>query len=194
MKHKTRQIDLPDEVRTLFPEALGTLKHIKVLTNAEYAELTQKQTYIDEGINRNPKEHKPSMWNCGYFEHDELNDKYPPTWICHKLNGQLNEKDDHCSNCPNHVFKSQIKHKRTNCSYLINNFDNYSTPYRCIIKAIDYPSLFICADCNEGIERSKFPITFFITPIDTQNIEIPTIHYKKEDKQKTPKVDDSGFT
>lgn len=204
MKHKPRQIDLPDEVRAQFPESLGTLKHIKVLTNDEFAELNGyiPKKYEDEG----KKEPKNNMWRCGYFEYDHPDDCILPVFLCHKFECQLLKEYTHCSQCPNHIPKSQIKLKRAHCSYRIWNFigDKPDKSYKhgvhriyrshCIMKGIEDPDYSNCIDCNEWLERSKWSITFHIIPIDTKDIELPTIHYKKESKQKTPNVDDSKFT
>ncbi len=49
MKRRPRQLDLPDEIRAQFPPELGTLKHIKVLTNIEYRALTHPPIFYRLG-------------------------------------------------------------------------------------------------------------------------------------------------
>lgn len=215
---KPRQIDLPDDVRAKFPESLGTLKHIKVLTNAEFGELQPKKVY-NENDEENERyldccneglQEKAIDWRrrsrfcihsimdyevCNYPTHDHVAIKRNP--VCIKNHTLLNHKE--CLACPDYEEGQRWRLRRSCCTYFINyrtprtslspeqsDFPLYSL---CLHRFVQNPRWNECAKCQNHQPRSTFKLVFHFKPIDTGDIPIPTIHFKRP-RQQREKVDD----
>jgi hypothetical protein len=51
-------------------------------------------------------------------------------------------------------------------------------PWRCL-KHLIKASPLMCSECPETKTKSRYQVNIGIAPIDTENIELPSIHYKK---------------
>jgi hypothetical protein len=147
---KPRQIDLPDDVRAKFPESLGTLKQIKVLTNNEYNGIPHKERHQISENDKGFKDYKIRLAYAAGLLHRGI-----------------------CYYC---VFDREIAFQHNYYS------ESRHRPFRCLKHLVKATPL-LCAECPETKTKSRYHISIDITPIDTGNIELPSIHYKKERKR-----------
>lgn len=161
------QIDLPDEIRAQIPghDTLGTLKIIKVLTCKEFAELK-------------PNQHKPKyhiLWKeNGYDLVLGAEPQVKRKWEIEREKRKVDYR--------------QGKVKRRTCSFRIWNREHF-----CLIRSGVMVSPLICKDCNEYEEKSKWPIHYHISPVDT-DIAIPTPHRPHREYVQRDKVNEDDFT
>lgn len=194
---KIRQIDLPEEVRAKFPVSLGTLKQIKVLTNAEFAEL--QPGYIPKKQDEYNEEDYIIDWvrkrfRCVFYQRvstSDINRNHIHRCVLKDINAP---KKADCINCKATIPKNELRIKKLTCNLLLrqhpyipieSTIEAYgtSTPLLrqgCFGKPLSSSDRLLCVDCEFYEQRSRWSITFNIQPIETHDIIVTSIHYHRE--------------
>jgi hypothetical protein len=180
---RQRQVDLPDDVRAKFPASLGTLKQMKVLTRQELVGKIQEERRDAYGCYKKCKYSRRDLAISAdpYYQLVGLKVIRRHLTIC-ILKGM--ECDDYQNNCTEYIEDDNFQMKRPRCTHLApkNGYMEFEDPMpstKCLLDLIDEPEFVACEFCPKHEPCSTWQINIGIAPINTGNIELPSIHQRR---------------